>query len=238
MRGATFAWLSTSPAVPVRWDLGHAGWSMEHAPDAASASAALPGVLDWRAASRLRDWHELAGRNRIVAVGVDSPRERARLLDAGLGDALSSHVAFVELGVRLARLRHGESSLPRSLRAGPVTLDLFHRDGRLDGRWLGMCGGSSIRPKPTRSPCMSRGSGLSWRFPPAAGWWKRIRKAATGWRPGPRPFPARRNAPDRPCRCRHAATGHGPPDGYQGAHNCGERFQHAVQRSRFHRPGR
>ena len=44
MRGATFAWLSTSPAVPVRWDLGHAGWSMEHAPDAASASAALPGV--------------------------------------------------------------------------------------------------------------------------------------------------------------------------------------------------
>ena len=138
MRGAAFAWLSTSPAVPVRWDLGHAGWSMEHAPDAASASAALPGVLDWRAASRPRDWHALAGRSRIVAVGVDSPRERARLLDAGLGDALSSHVAFVELGVRLARLRHGESSLPRSLRAGPVTLDLFHRDGRLDGRWLGL----------------------------------------------------------------------------------------------------
>lgn len=28
--------------------------------------------------------------------------------------------------------------MPRHVRAGPVSLDLFHRDGTVDGRWLGL----------------------------------------------------------------------------------------------------
>lgn len=28
--------------------------------------------------------------------------------------------------------------MPRHFRAGPVMLDLFHRDGSIDGRWLGL----------------------------------------------------------------------------------------------------
>ena len=31
----------------------------------------------------------------------------------------------------------GEPMIPRFRRIGEVTLDLFHRDGRVDGRWLG-----------------------------------------------------------------------------------------------------
>ncbi|MXP15630.1 hypothetical protein GRI44_12805 [Altererythrobacter confluentis] len=32
----------------------------------------------------------------------------------------------------------GAEMLPRHFRAGPVMLDLFHRDGSIDGRWLGL----------------------------------------------------------------------------------------------------
>lgn len=31
----------------------------------------------------------------------------------------------------------GDSSIPRFREAGDVTLDLFHRDGRIEDRWLG-----------------------------------------------------------------------------------------------------
>lgn len=32
----------------------------------------------------------------------------------------------------------GDSSIPRFREAGDVTLDLFHRDGRVEDRWMGM----------------------------------------------------------------------------------------------------
>lgn len=111
---------------------------MRHAPAATGAFHGLPGVLDWRAASRPADWCELPRRGRIVAVGVNDGGERARLLDQGLGDAIGSGVGFVELGARIARLASRARALPRRLEAGPVTLDLFHRDGRVAGRWLGL----------------------------------------------------------------------------------------------------
>ena len=134
MRGPTFVWLSTSPIVPIRWDLRLADWSMTHARE----TGGLPGLLDWRAASRPGDWRDLAARGRIVAVGVDNAWERARLLDHGLGDALASQVAHVELDARLSRIQGQAAGLPRRIQAGPVLLDLFHRDGRLNGRWLGL----------------------------------------------------------------------------------------------------
>lgn len=138
MGGPAFLWLSHSPAVPARWDLRLADWSMNHAACTAQAPRGLPGVLDWRRASRLSDWRNLTARGRIAAVGVDDARERARLLDQGFGDALDSRISFVELGARLARLAGVAGVLPRRLAAGPVTLDLFHRDGCAGGRWLGL----------------------------------------------------------------------------------------------------
>lgn len=137
-RGPTYLWLSNSPAVPAGWDLRFADWSMKHAPCAALAAADLPGILDWREASRPSDWRELSARGRIAVVGVDDARQRARLLDEGLGDALGSRVGCVELGARLARLAGRAVLLPRRLPAGPVMLDLFHRDGCAAGRWLGL----------------------------------------------------------------------------------------------------
>ena len=144
MVGPAFLWLSHSPAVPSRWDLRLADWSMRHAPSAAGASEELPGVLDWRRASRPPDWRDLAARGQIAAVGVDDAGERAQLIDHGLGDALASGVGFVELRARLARLAGRAHALPRRLAAGPITLDLFHRDGvfyrenNAGGRWLGL----------------------------------------------------------------------------------------------------
>lgn len=138
MGGPAFVWLSNSPDVPRRWDLRQADWSMRHAPCAEHAADGLPGVLDWRSASRPADWCALPRRGRIAAIGVDDAHERARLLDQGLGDALGSRVGFVELVARISRLSGRARSLPRLLQAGPVALDLFHRDGRVAGRWLGL----------------------------------------------------------------------------------------------------
>ncbi len=95
-------------------------------------------MLDWRTDSRPPEWRDLPSRHLVVAVGVDDPVERAGLLGRGFGDALGSRIAFVELGTRLLRLQAGSAVIPRRLEAGPVTLDLFHRDGRVGRRWLGL----------------------------------------------------------------------------------------------------
>jgi DNA-binding response OmpR family regulator len=71
-------------------------------------------------------------------LGVDSPGERARLMKSGFGEALGGDIARDELVARVRRVRCAAQSMWRQLRAGPVTLDLFHRDGRVDKRWLGL----------------------------------------------------------------------------------------------------
>ncbi|WP_421992882.1 winged helix-turn-helix domain-containing protein [Qipengyuania sp.] len=134
----TLQWLSRSPSVPARWDLRLVNWTMDHATIRARDCERLLGVLDWRPDSRLPQWRELAGRAFVVAVGVDDPAERAGLLGQGFGDALGSRIAFVELGTRLLVLKGANGAMPRRLAAGPVTLDLFHRDGWVGGRWLGL----------------------------------------------------------------------------------------------------
>ena len=131
-------WLSRGPSVPARWDLRLVNWSMDHATQRARDCMRRLGVLDWRPDSRLPHWRDLAGPACIVAIGVDDPAERAGLLARGFGDALGSRIAFVELGTRLLRLKGAEGAMPRRLAAGPVTLDLFHRDGKVEGRWLGL----------------------------------------------------------------------------------------------------
>lgn len=134
----TLQWLSRSSSVPARWDLRLVSWSMDHATARAQDRERQLGVLDWRPECRLPQWRELAGRAFVVAIGVDDPVERAGLLGRGFGDALGSRIAFVELGARLLLLEGAIDAMPRRLAAGPVTLDLFHRDGCVGGRWLGL----------------------------------------------------------------------------------------------------
>ena len=138
MHGPVFQWLSTSPHIPIRWDLRLADWSMQHVLDERATAGMLPVVLDWRRNSRLPRWQGVATPARVVAVGVDDPRERTFLLARGLGDAIGSRVTHVELEARVTRIGHRARALPRELHAGPVTLDLFQRDGRAGGRWLGL----------------------------------------------------------------------------------------------------
>ena len=102
------------------------------------ASATCPAVLDWRRDSRPGDWRSHRHARLVVAVGVDEPETRARLLCEGIGDALSGQVAPIELAARLLKLQALAPRIARHRQAGPVTLDLYHRDGRLGGSWLGL----------------------------------------------------------------------------------------------------
>lgn len=134
----SFHWLSHATVLPARWDLRHLGWSLLHLDHCRDIEGCNPCVLDWRAASRPTDWHEIRNPAAVVLVGVDDPCDRAELLDAGFGDAVGTAVAIVELASRLLRLDAFARSLPRRRRAGPLELDLFYRDARHDGSWMGL----------------------------------------------------------------------------------------------------
>lgn len=134
-----FSWLSVEPDPPARWDLRHLGWDLDRTPaGAARGLFASPMLLDWRSGHRRADWRAHRVAPLIVAVGVDEAQARASLIAAGFGDALPTAVALVELAARLLKLDGAGPRIPRERRAGPLTLDLFHRDARLAGRWLGL----------------------------------------------------------------------------------------------------
>lgn len=133
-----YVWLSSASMPPARWDLRHIGWGMGSDHGCYAADGRAPVLLDWREDSRPVDWTTIRRPETVVAVGVDDPQARAGLLEAGFGDALATQVALVELAARLVKLEAFARSMPRRRRAGPVTLDLFYRDGRVDGAWLGL----------------------------------------------------------------------------------------------------
>lgn len=128
-----FRWLSRSPIPPGRWDMRHLGWVLE--PGARSEAA---GLLDWRPDRRPLQWDRIATHRRVLAVGVDNAAERARLIRCGFGDALASETPLAELAARLLRLAQLAQSIPCTRRIGPVRLDLFRRDGEVDGRPLAL----------------------------------------------------------------------------------------------------
>lgn len=131
---AEFAWISDAGHIPARWDLRLLGWRLI-ADDGLSPTAR---VFDGRADCRAGCWRTLTWPGRTIAVGVECADERAAMLGAGLADALPLAVAIGELAVRFARLGDREATLPRTRRAGPLLLDLFHRDARLGERWLAL----------------------------------------------------------------------------------------------------
>lgn len=133
-----FCWLSDVPIPPARWDLRHIGWMLgsEHSCDVVDGR--LPVLLDWREESRPTEWTSIRRPQTVVAVGVEDPVARASLLNAGFGDALGTQVALVELAARLVKLEAFARTMPRKRKAGPVTLDIFYRDGQVEGSWLGL----------------------------------------------------------------------------------------------------
>lgn len=133
-----FSWISCAPIPPARWDLRHLGWSLGNDRTCDGADGRVPVLLDWRDGYRPEDWTSIRRPETVVAVGADDPIARASLLEAGFGDALGTQVALVELAARLMKLEAFARTMPRRRKAGPVTLDIFYRDGRVDGNWLGL----------------------------------------------------------------------------------------------------
>ena len=74
----------------------------------------------------------------IVAVGVEDPADRARLIAGGLGDAVGTQIVLVELAARLLRLEICAGKLSRKRAIGPLELDLFYRDARDGKGWIGL----------------------------------------------------------------------------------------------------
>ena len=133
-----YCWLSNASVPPARWDLRHIGWSLAPEQSGDAPNGGKPILLDWREDSRPEDWTSIRRPETVVAVGVDDPQARASLLDAGFGDALGTQVALVELGARLVKLASFARTMPRKRKAGPVMLDIFYRDGHVEGSWLGL----------------------------------------------------------------------------------------------------
>ena len=98
----------------------------------------MPVLLDWRIGFRCSDGRDLPNKQSAICVGVEEPEVRAQLIGEGFGGALPMEVALVELTARLLKLEVLERQIPRQQRIGPVLLDLFHRDAKVAGKWVGL----------------------------------------------------------------------------------------------------
>ncbi|WEK48200.1 MAG: winged helix-turn-helix domain-containing protein [Candidatus Andeanibacterium colombiense] len=118
----------------MQWDLRRTGWQFA-APD--RADVRLIGAAS--AAGELRALIEAEREPaRLILLGIEEPAERAALLALGCGEALAASIALAELDIRARRLAHLFGLVTRLREAGPVTLDLIHRDGRIGQDWLAL----------------------------------------------------------------------------------------------------
>ena len=138
---AYFGWLAGDVAPPGHWDLRQRGWDLCNGMNGCRADCHHVLICDTRpftadqrqslAAADRPAW-------RLLMIGVEVPQERATLLGMGVAEALPSNVSLQELSVRAERVQEMFHMLPRWREVGPLTLDLFHRDGRSGARWLGL----------------------------------------------------------------------------------------------------
>ena len=141
---AIFGWISDRRQPPATWDLRLRGWVL------CDAGCAEPGErADCRHVLLVDAEHLTSAQRldiaeadrpawRLFLLGVENSGERAALINAGCAEALPTSITLRELEVRAERVSDMFQCLPRWRRAGPLTLDLFHRDGRLERRWLGL----------------------------------------------------------------------------------------------------
>jgi hypothetical protein len=135
-----FGWLPPGTHPPHRWNLSRLGWRLiegDYASGKCATGASLHPILcDGRAMIGQAPPAPIWPRRRIIIVNVRSARRRAALLAAGYGEVLPPRTTLCEIAVRAARLEAQCRTVPRLRRAGPLVLDLFYRDARMDGRWL------------------------------------------------------------------------------------------------------
>ncbi len=144
---AIFGWISDRWHPPFAWDLRQTGWTLCNVGCSGGAGLSAPAecrhvlLVDAASLTRAARLH-LADTDRqswrLVLLGVEDPAERAALLAVGCGEALSAATLLSELDARATRVADLFQCLPRWRAAGPLLLDLFHRDGRLGRRWLGL----------------------------------------------------------------------------------------------------
>jgi DNA-binding response OmpR family regulator len=118
---------------PWRWDLRRAGWLLAEHDEPGAMQSGYPVLIEYASLDRRR-----AGRERMIVLGVDSADERARLLAEGVADALCGAVGLAELSARAHRVEARSSLVARRRHVGPVTLDLYHRDAQVAGRWIAL----------------------------------------------------------------------------------------------------
>lgn len=134
-----FGWLSRADWPPGTWDLRYDGWLIRRSNPASRGRAqSWPILVDWRVEHRLSLDIQPGMTRWLMALGVEDEEERSRLMKLGFGEALPSCVSLSELAVRAVRVSHLAQSMRRHQQVGAVTLDLFHRDGRVGNRWLGL----------------------------------------------------------------------------------------------------
>ncbi len=118
------------------------GWTLV-APELEPPQAEAPPLIAMPHRAVVGDWVMLVGasakrRRRVLAVGVDDPGERARLLRLGFGDAIGGSLDLEEIESRALRIDEAMRSLPRERSLGPLRLDLLVRDAFISGRWAGL----------------------------------------------------------------------------------------------------
>lgn len=131
-----FGWVAARD-LPPEWDLRRAGWTLSpKAP--ASAAVCLIDMLWRRPGGALATLSGGADPARCLFLGVECGHERARLLESGGGEAMPANIGLRELDLRARRVAAACESLPRRREAGPLTLDLIHRDARAGQSWLAL----------------------------------------------------------------------------------------------------
>lgn len=146
---ATFGWISDRRQPPPAWDLRLTGWTLCDAgcTGAGFDAFALPSacrhlsIVDAAQLTQPQRLHlaeTCSPAARLLLLGVEHPGDRAELICVGCADALPAATTLRELDARARRAAGLFQCLPRWREAGPLLLDLFHRDGRIERRWLGL----------------------------------------------------------------------------------------------------
>jgi DNA-binding response OmpR family regulator len=136
-----FEWFAGTN-VPHDCDLRRLGWILVAPVDNRCAEEAPP-LIAMPSRAAVTEWVMLLGaarsrRRRVLAIGVDEPAERTRLLRMGFGDVTAAGVLLDEVETRAERIVEALAALPRQRQIGPLTLDLLQREAFVAGRPTGL----------------------------------------------------------------------------------------------------
>lgn len=133
-----FRWLG-SGRIPFDFDLRACGWSLDDGAEPSSECIGVvhPGPLDSAGWQRLLAYRPDV-RRFVIVIGAANPRDRAELLRAGFGEAVSDVIEPKEFEARASRLAEITRWLPRHRRLGDLELDLLAREAYGQGKSLNL----------------------------------------------------------------------------------------------------